>query len=650
MLESRYERTGEMADLEEAIGIAKQAVELTPHDYPDRAGRLNSLGNKLQSRYERTGEMADLEEAIGIARQVVGSTPNDYPDRAGWLNNLGITLQLRYKRTGEMADLEEATGIARQVVGSTPNDHPDRARYLYSLGSKLESRSERTGEVANLEEASLCLHNAWHCQTSFPFDRIRAAAGCLALLAAQAKIDTAIQLGQGIIDLLPAVNTKLLDRNDQQFVMSIFAGVAADICALLLVSNRPADALEYLEKGRAVIIGRLVDARSDFWSLEQHHPDMARRYMQLRDEVNTPIGRLEQDAGRAQAISRRREAVAKLDACVQEIRGIAGNERFLLGQTAAEIQECAVGGTIVVVNITGFRSDAILVSQPVIKALNLPRLLASDALVWLGKKWTGREVRRRERPQKNREYLEYLAWLWDVCVKPILDEVCSTDDRENGLPRIWWIGTGLGSSMPFHAAGVHSPSSTENAFSRAVSSYTPSIKTLGYAQHRARATGSAQGSLLIATMPTTPAQVLQPAACKPPDLPGVVEEKKKIANTMNAYMSIEPLDLPSVDQVVDKLRDCCIVHFACHGYTDHTDPSNSGLILQNQGEGQEAEQDRLTVHMISELSLPRAHIAYLSACSTAENRAAELSDEVIHVVSGFQVAGFPHVVGCLWPS
>lgn len=27
-----------------------------------------------------------------------------------------------------------------------------------------------------------------------------------------------------------------------------------------------------------------------------------------------------------------------------------------------------------------------------------------------------------------------------------------------------------------------------------------------------------------------------------------------------------------------------------------------------------------------------------------------LSDEVLHVVSGFQVAGFRQVVGCLWPS
>ncbi|KAL2195348.1 CHAT domain-containing protein [Corynascus similis CBS 632.67] len=566
------------------------------------------------------------------------------------LNNLGVMLQCRYERTGEMADLEEAIEMARQAVESTPHDHPGRAACLHNLGIRLESRYKRTGDMAYLEEVLLCFYNAWCCHTAIPFTRVKAAARCLTLLAVQAKVDTAIQLGQDIIDLLPTINTKLLNHNDQQFVMSTFAGVAADVCSFPLASHRPPNDLEYLEKGRAVIIGQLVDARSDLSSLEQQHPDIARRYVHLRDEVNTPVNRLEKDVGQAQIIDRRREAMAELNVCIREIRGIAGNERFLLGQTVAEIQECAVGGTVVVVNITKFRSDAILVSQAAIKALNLPRLLASDALVWLGKKWTGREVRRRERLQKNREHLQYVTWLWDVCVKPILDEVHSTEDGANGLPWIWWIGTGLGSSMPFHAAGIHSPSSTENAFSKAISSYTPSIKALGYSQRRSRATGSAKDSLLIATMPTTPAQGLQPDARKPPDLPGVVEEKKRISNVMNAYLSIEPLDLPSVDQVVNKLQDCLIARFACHGYTDHIDPSNSGLILQKQGEGQEAEQGRLTVHKISELSLPHAYIAYLSACSTAENTSKNLSDEVIHVVSGFQVAGFPHAVGCLWPS
>jgi CHAT domain-containing protein len=55
----------------------------------------------------------------------------------------------------------------------------------------------------------------------------------------------------------------------------------------------------------------------------------------------------------------------------------------------------------------------------------------------------------------------------------------------------------------------------------------------------------------------------------------------------------------------------------------------------------------MTVLDISEVLLKHTQVVYLSACSTAENRVELLADEVIHVVSGFQVAGFAHVIGCL---
>ena len=43
-------------------------------------------------------------------------------------------------------------------------------------------------------------------------------------------------------------------------------------------------------------------------------------------------------------------------------------------------------------------------------------------------------------------------------------------------------------------------------------------------------------------------------------------------------------------------------------------------------------------------------MAYLSACSTAENRARTLLDEVTHLASGFQMAGFPHVAASMWST
>lgn len=50
------------------------------------------------------------------------------------------------------------------------------------------------------------------------------------------------------------------------------------------------------------------------------------------------------------------------------------------------------------------------------------------------------------------------------------------------------------------------------------------------------------------------------------------------------------------------------------------------------------------------MSPQNAQLAYLSACSTAENSAEQLVDEIIHSASGFQLIGFMHVIGTLWET
>jgi len=44
---------------------------------------FGKLGNKLGSRFERTGKMEDLEESIRITQEAVNITPEDHPDLAG---------------------------------------------------------------------------------------------------------------------------------------------------------------------------------------------------------------------------------------------------------------------------------------------------------------------------------------------------------------------------------------------------------------------------------------------------------------------------------------------------------------------------------------------------------------------------------------
>ncbi|KAL9563957.1 hypothetical protein ACKAV7_011992 [Fusarium commune] len=223
-----------------------------------------------------------------------------------------------------------------------------------------------------------------------------------------------------------------------------------------------------------------------------------------------------------------------------------------------------------------------------------------------------------------------------------------------GLPWAWWIGSGLASSMLFHALGRHLGGLAKNAYGRIISFFPPLVNALGYAQKQAKRAQEAlvaqdTNTMLIAAMPTSPKGPNNKKA--PKNLRGVEEEMREILNLTRSHMRTTAYTHPSADQVLEVLKTCRIAHFACHGTSDYSDPSNSGLILQKTAGPDEAlEQDRLTVRQVSDLRLKHAQIAYLSACSTAENKAARLSDEVIHVVSGFQVAGFPHVVGCLWPA
>ncbi|EXM15632.1 hypothetical protein FOTG_16030 [Fusarium oxysporum f. sp. vasinfectum 25433] len=616
MLGRRYERMGEMKDLEDSIETARRAVESTPDDHPNLAAWLSNLGNKLESRSERTREMKDLEEAIQAARRAVEATPDGCPDQAAMSNNLGIKLIRRYERTEEMRDLEEAIEAARRAVDSTPGDHPNLAAWLNNVGRFFERLYEQTGKTRDLGEASAYLLQAWSCLHAVPFHRVTAAAKCLELFAIQNRVDQGIDLGRKILDLLPSVHTRTLDHTDQQFVISTFAGVASDLCAFLLSTNRLTEALECLEQGRAIIISQLLDDCSDLSSLRHDHLQLANRYQSLVDEVNAPTRQTTPGVVEALLRKRRQEAAAELDMCLKEIRCVPGHERFMLGQT------------------TDFRSDAIIVSNNSLRTIVLPELSASKARLW---------------------FLDYLSWLWYACVKHIVAEISASETHPSeGLPRVWWIGSGLASSMLFHAAGVHTRGSTENAYCRLISSYTPSIKELAYAQNQAKRAQEVlmaqdTNTMLIAAMPTSPKGPGDEKA--PKELPRVEEEMQEILILTRSHMRTTVYTHPSTDQVLQALKTCRIAHFACHGTSDYSDPSNCGLILQKStGLDERLVQDRLTVQRVSDLRLRYAQIAYLSACCTAENKAARLSDEVIHVMSGFQVAGFPHVVGCLWPA
>ncbi|KAL8299200.1 hypothetical protein RB593_009192 [Gaeumannomyces tritici] len=626
-LGNRYSRTGTMADLEEAIRLGREAVDATAPNYPDRAVRLNNHGIHLRDRYFRTGAMADLEEAIRFGLEAVDATPLDHPDRATWLNNLGALFGDRYSRTGAMADLEEAIRIGREAVDATPLDHPDRAVRLNNLGNHLGDRYSRTGAMADLEKAKKSYSTALHHPTSAV--SIRIAAGRHFLLSpAILKDERAYAIAKTTIDLIPLLTLRSLQNSDKRHLLSAAVGLSSDAAAIALHANKgPAAAIELLETGRGVIAGALFE-QSDLAALERAHPDLARSFVDLRDQLDTPpqehflitpehrIVAAETEGGR------RREAGLQLAGLLDTIRSKPGFKRFLLLASEADILDAARQGPIVVLNVSSYRCDALAIEQSGIRLLELPHV-SREAI---------------NKYARELQTLATLGWLWDAIVCPVLEALGFTGPpSDSQWPHVWWVPTGTLTRFPLHAAGYHLKCTGETAVDRVVSSYASSVKAIIYSRrrpHQAAAAENSRKAVVVAMQNTPEQQRLEYASDEANAVIAVCKSMGLLCDRPRPYKA----------DVLSTLKACGMFHFAGHGSTHPTEPLQSKLLFDDWG------SEPFTVGNLLETNLTSKppFLAYLSACGTGQILDESSVDESIHLASACQLAGFRHVVGTLW--
>jgi hypothetical protein len=239
---------------------------------------------------------------------------------------------------------------------------------------------------------------------------------------------------------------------------------------------------------------------------------------------------------------------------------------------------------------------------------------------------------------------EVLGWLWEAIAEPVLEYLGILGPPKPGTawPRLWWCVPGLLSFLPLHAAGRHHTRSEpcpRTVVDRVISSYTPTVRALihsrraaaAYRLPRTRATTSA--GIAVVAMPHTPGAA---------DLLGALAEAHLVEQLFpgrtDTYVGTEA----TYDKVTRAMSTTRWAHFACHGAADPASPSVSRLLLHDH------LQRPLTVAEVARLRLDHAELAFLSACTTArpDDR---LTDEAIHLASAFQLAGYRHVIGTLWP-
>jgi CHAT domain len=642
----QYRRTGAVPSLEQAISLLHGArQEIQSADSPAVLVALHdSLCMALRERYELTGNLADLDDAITQGRRAVSEAVTPAA-RRGTRTGLGLALVRRYlwsRDRGPFAPdgtafLEEALEELREAVAAASSDDPGLTVTLSILGETLLVAKDADATLATTAEATEVLGLAADSRLAQP--RIRAEAGIAAgrLAAGRQDWDLAVRRLAAAIGLLEQAVPRGLSRGDREHQLKRLRDLAADAAAVAWRAGDAEHAAVLLEQGRGVLLAQAMDVPRDLAVLGARRPDLKARFDHLRGAIDgsqsgeVPSMAAAADRAALTAAERRGHLIGEWEQLVSQIRDLPGLGRFLMPPQIADLLAAASDGPIALVNTSGYGSAAFVLQPGGVTPVPLPDLSPATARAMVAELLTVVDL--EERKDKERRLLELLGWLWDVVTGPVIEQLGRMGPA--APTRIWWCPSGLLSFLPLHAAGHHRARAgvaAPTVMDRMISSYTPTVRML---MHGRRAAASADADEVDRTAPML---IVVPA---PGDLPGAAKEAA-ILSRLTETEVIEG-EAATRDVVMSALARYRRVHFAGHAVSNIDDPSAGYLELADRGVRPLNVADVLSLH------LDHAELAYLSACSTYQGGSA-LADEAIHLGSAFQLAGYRHVIATLWPT
>jgi tetratricopeptide (TPR) repeat protein len=657
MLQLKFLRERDPAVLATAAAVQSEALQRIPDDHPLQFALIHSSGDLAMLQHI-------AQPSIDLLRQVIakgtacleGSDVSDY-DKGTMLSGLAELNGLLYGSTHDPSVLDLAISRSEEAVQLSHEQPSGSRRYLH-LGTMLLVRCHGGEDKDTLRAAIEAFRNGLNHRFSPLTVRYQCGHQAGYWLAAQQHWKEAAEVLQVVIELLPRISPREVEWDDQQSRLrglSNMTSLAASVC--LEAGGTATDALTLLEAGRGLMARIAANLRFDLEGLDLVDHGMATRYLDLRNRLKileSPLKVISNSYPKswvyspgADPVSRRLNIVKELDELETKIRkDVPGFENFLLPKPAKSFPTLVklLSHAIVAFNVTQFRSDAFLVTATGISHLELPCLHWSDVramadmVVGPARITDGTMDTFHGRNMRLRDVLRSL-WFYAVC--PVLQKLDFLHSgSQDPLPHITWITSGIAGLLPFHAAGSSWGNGRENTASHVVSSYAPTFQAMEAGKDRSsRIRHETVENYVLVTMPTTTGW--SPLR--------VASEVGRIQELLSATRieKAQHLDTPSKQSVLDHLRQAAVVYFGCHADTDDADPSNGGLYL---ADGPDGKPMKLTVRDLADISIPQARLAYLSACSTAENRSQDLRDEVLHLAAMLQIVGFPHVVGTMWSA
>ncbi len=652
-LRCSYVATGDSEALYRSITARRDALTRTLTSHPQRLAYSANLAMALRNRFEALGDTADLREAADLLDKVLTAATDEHAEAPKWRGDRAHVLSRLGAEEQDPALLAEAAALLRTAVKVTPPQHRDGVMHRVNLAGVLVTMidlrwdenvyenamavlaeaepacSEDTPAWAELqlnlglahvsrcrlvpsnrsayEAGATALRRALNTKTAPP--RLRLAAGwyLAALFESGHDFRAALAVYTSAVELLDQVAWRGLHRTDQERALTQYTGLGRAAAACAAGLDDPDGAMTLLERGRGILLGRLLDDRTRHAQLEEREPQLAQ---ELRDALDS-VAAAQTDLP---VVERQRLELRRAEV-LDRIRCRPGFTGFLRTPDADRLRRGVQDGTVVALNVAVSRCDALISTAEQTRIVPLPELNASHCTTRLEALLTAVT----SNTWKTNEVLtDTLGWLWDVIVGPVIAALDPSDEP----PHVHWLPTGPLSLLPLHAAG-HPGAGSRSALDRLVSSYLPAMRPLA---ERPTTDDRVPGALVVGV----------DALGSP--LPDVAIEAVSTAADMNVPVKSLLGSAATKAKVLTELPLATRLHLAGHAVTDPSRPSESHIVLAD---------GVLPVAEISALRTAGGDLAYLSACETAAGSPG-LADEAIHISSAFQLAGFRNVVGTLW--
>ncbi|EIN06321.1 hypothetical protein PUNSTDRAFT_137098 [Punctularia strigosozonata HHB-11173 SS5] len=685
----RFNDVGDTPDLNEALQWDRDAMaSIAPSDteYSDvalavvshRCIRFNAL---------RTEE--DLEVSISLSQGLLSSLPAGDVNKPVAAYSLAKALLLRGQSHKAIADIDRAVEVLGQVADGLSQriDGQDCTRTLAACHlarfrifpntddalhalritmNHFSAVGRRDRYQCHIDAAQLYL------EPGTPYQDLAIALQHLtdALMDNNRDVRTRIQDGANIMRIVESVydifaddqsvSSQLLDV--YVLVVSLLPGAAflgvhlrsrlhslsagqtvalKGACHALNLSL-PNRALEILEQGRASFWTNVLQMRSQFDGV----PD------QLRDQLTSIARQLDIPSNdfhtpedprviEAKAAQRRRRS-EEFSSLLHQVRSIPGMEHFLLRHDSPTLSKTAQQGPVVVLVSSTLGCHAVIIEQSgTVVGVPLTQItytwLVESGATWRSAMSEARSMQRLKLlKMKNRSsgynmIDDILRHLWMNAVHPVLNALHIKPSSGRRRPRLWWCPTGQFIHLPIHAAGF----GTEWCSDFVVSSYIPTLQALLAARETYEPIHKQNVRALVAAVP-------QSFTHEWHDLPSTREEARVVQAALPPGTSLTSFDTgsggTSAATLLRELPHANVLHLACHGYQDQEDPLRSGFVMQDE---------MVTIERLIPTPIPRAFMAFLSACETAKGDT-DQPDHVVHLAATMLFSGFKSVIATLW--